>query len=100
MPLLRLFPADQLASGQGRTVAVGDLELAVFHVDGSFFTLGARCPHRGGPLGEGTLRGTVVTCPWHGWQFDVTTGQAVGRAACAAQYATRVEDGWLVVELP
>jgi nitrite reductase (NADH) small subunit len=100
MPRVRLIRADELLPGQGRTVTAGGIELAVFHVDGSFFTLGAQCPHLGGPLGEGTLRGTVVTCPWHGWQFDVTTGQAIGRAACAAQYSTCVEDGWVVVQLP
>ena len=49
-------------------------ELALFNVGGKFYCLDNVCPHRGGPLAEGTLDGNVVTCPWHGWRFDVTTG--------------------------
>jgi len=56
-------------------VMADDQVIALFNVDGKFHALDGVCPHAGGPLGEGTLRGTVVTCPWHGWQFDVTNGQ-------------------------
>lgn len=60
--------------GEGKTVTVGDREVALFNVSGTFYATDNTCPHRGGPLGEGTLEGNVVTCPWHGWQFDVATG--------------------------
>ena len=46
--------------------------IALFNVDGTFYALDGVCPHQGGPLGQGTLEGCIVTCPWHGWQFDVT----------------------------
>jgi len=52
----------------------GDKVVALFNVDGAFFALDGVCPHAAGRLGEGTLRRTV-TCPWHGWQFDVMTGE-------------------------
>jgi nitrite reductase/ring-hydroxylating ferredoxin subunit len=56
----------------GSTVLVG--EVAVFNVDGDFCATEAKCTHRQGPLGEGTLEGSTVTCPWHGSQFNVCTG--------------------------
>jgi nitrite reductase/ring-hydroxylating ferredoxin subunit len=54
---------------------VEDQILALYNVDGTLHALDGVCPHQGGPLGKGELRGCVVTCPWHGWQFDVCTGQ-------------------------
>jgi nitrite reductase/ring-hydroxylating ferredoxin subunit len=56
----------------GAMLRVGDL--AVFNVDGVFCATQATCTHRQGPLNEGTLDGSTVTCPWHGTQFDVRTG--------------------------
>ncbi len=53
----------------------GDRIVALFNVDGEFYALDGVCPHQGGPLGEGALQGCIITCPWHGWQFDVRTGQ-------------------------
>ena len=47
----------------------------LFNVGGKFYALDGICPHQGGPLGKGSLTGCIVTCPWHGFQFDVTTGQ-------------------------
>jgi len=61
--------------GEARELVVGDRIVALVHVDDRFFALDGICPHQGGPLGKGHLSGGVVTCPWHGWQFDVTSGQ-------------------------
>ena len=61
--------------GSGCELIVDNRVIALFHVDGSFFALDGICPHQGGPLGKGRLNGCVLTCPWHGWQFDVRTGQ-------------------------
>ena len=52
-----------------------DRIIALFNVDGQFHALDGICPHQGGPLGQGQLGGSIVTCPWHGFQFDVCTGQ-------------------------
>jgi len=49
--------------------------VALANVGGAWHALDGLCPHQGGPLGTGRLCGTVLTCPWHGWQFDVTTGR-------------------------
>jgi nitrite reductase/ring-hydroxylating ferredoxin subunit len=59
----------------GSVLLVGDV--AVFNVNGDFCATQARCTHRQGPLSEGTLDGSTVTCPWHGSKFNVCTGAAV-----------------------
>ena len=56
---------------------IGDRVIALFNVDGTFHALDGICPHQCGPLGKGQLADCVVTCPWHGWQFDVLTGAYV-----------------------
>jgi nitrite reductase (NADH) small subunit len=73
---VKLANRSDLPAGIGRIVAVEGRVLALFDVDGQVYAVANTCPHRGGPLGEGVLRGTVVTCPWHGWQFDVCTGRS------------------------
>ncbi len=60
--------------GQGRVVEASGRELALFNVGGTFFAIDNTCMHRGGPLGEGEVEGKIVTCPWHGWRYDVTNG--------------------------
>jgi nitrite reductase (NADH) small subunit len=66
---------SEIPPGTGREFTVGDRVVALFNVDGALYALDGICRHAGGPLGNGTLSGKVVTCPWHGWQYDVTTGQ-------------------------
>ena len=61
--------------GTGRTVEINGVWIALFNVDGTFYAIDNACPHAGGPLGEGRLCGTVVACPWHGWEFNITTGR-------------------------
>lgn len=75
--------------------------VALFNVDGEFHALDGVCPHAGGPLGEGTLKGTIVTCPWHGWQFDVTTGRHCLTAAIQhTRFPVRVDGDEVYVQLP
>jgi nitrite reductase/ring-hydroxylating ferredoxin subunit len=70
--------------GGSHVFRVKDKEVAVFNLGGVFYALDNVCPHRGGPLGEGAVDGTIVTCPWHGWQFDVTTGHSPALPAAKA----------------
>ena len=56
---------------------VGDEAVALFNVEGEFCAVADACIHAGGPLGAGPLDGEIVTCPWHGWQFNVKKGCAV-----------------------
>src|SRR5713101_8054512 len=63
-----------IAPGHGKAVNVVGATIAIFNVEGEFLAINNTCPHQGGPLGDGTLEGPVVTCPWHGWRYDVCTG--------------------------
>ena len=74
--LIKVAEVGDLQPGECKTVAAGERELALYNVGGKFCATDNVCPHRGGPLGEGTLDGSVITCPWHGWRFDVCTGQS------------------------
>ena len=72
--------------------------IALFNVDGQFHALDGVCPHQGGPLGQGELCGTIVTCPWHGWQFDVSNGlNQITPTICQPQFALKVEAGRVLV---
>ena len=75
--------------------------IAVAKVGGTFYAFGDACPHRQCSLGEGELHGTVVTCPCHGSQFDVTTGAVIRGPAGepVRSYPVRLEDGVLAVAL-
>lgn len=70
----KIASTQDIAVGCGKVVQASQEVLALFNIDGKFYAIDNTCPHRGGPLGEGDLEGCVVTCPWHGWNFDVTTG--------------------------
>lgn len=72
---VRLGNASEIPAGGCRVFEAGDCTVAVFKVEGSLHAIDNTCLHRGGPLGEGTLEGKIVTCPWHHWQYDVTTGK-------------------------
>ena len=81
----------------------GDRDVALCNVDGAILALQNTCPHAGGPLGDGTLEGDVVRCPWHGWTFNVRTGQCLKNPVPAwsvTRYPTRVEHGIIQVACP
>ena len=76
--------------------------IALFNVGGELFALDNTCPHAGGPLGEGTLQGDLVRCPWHGWKFNVRTGRCVKNPIdewAASCFPLRVENGTIQVAL-
>ena len=77
-----------------------DVLIALFNVAGQYHALDSVCPHQGGPLGKGRLAGQIVTCPWHGWQFDVCTGQHQLTARLhQPTFAVRVEENRVLVNL-
>jgi len=83
---------NDVPPGQGKTVQVAGKNIALFNVDGSFYAIDETCLHRGGPLGEGELTGHLVTCPWHGWKYDVRTGISITNPAAKVNcYETKIE---------
>ncbi len=100
---IRLTACANIPLREGRAVKVGDREIAVFNLGDRFLAIDNGCPHRGGPLCDGLVAGSLVVCPLHGWKVGLDTGAVAhpgGVAACVTSYATRVEDGVVLVELP
>jgi nitrite reductase (NADH) small subunit len=101
MPRVRVGSTTDVPAGEGRVVEAGGRTLALFNVEGSFYALDNTCSHRGGPLGEGELDGTVVTCPWHAWRWDVTSGANMNNPAVKmACFPVSVDGEQVWVELP
>jgi nitrite reductase (NADH) small subunit len=97
---VRVLAVADLPPGRTVEVDVGGRSVAVFNVGGDFHALVNRCPHRGGPLGQGFVEGSQVSCPWHNWTFDVTTGENVASADITVeQHEVKVEDGYVYVKL-
>lgn len=104
--------------GTRRLVTINERAVVVFNIEGNYYGLFDRCPHNGGSLSQGVLtgllqsdepgayaytrQGEIVRCPWHGWEFDVKTGQSFCRAvrAKARPFAVKIEAGSAIVEGP
>ena len=79
----RIADVDELPEGRVKTATAGTHSVALTHIDGEYFAMANRCPHQGGPLGEGSIEKgkdgeCVLRCPWHGWDFDPKTGLPPG----------------------
>ncbi|WP_435361765.1 Rieske (2Fe-2S) protein [Haloarchaeobius sp. DFWS5] len=88
-----ICPASEFESGERRITELGGFSVGVFNVDGDYFALKNDCPHQRAPLCEGPVTGTttsetpgeftyerpgeIVRCPWHGWEFDIKTGESI-----------------------
>ena len=83
--LTKVAKKTDIPIGSGKVVEVGGKTLALFNCGGAFYAIDNTCLHRGGPLGEGSLSGTSVTCPWHGWEYDVTSG------ACSTDASIKIQ---------
>ncbi len=98
---IRIADVSSLQTGSGTVCSLNGRSLALFREAGQFYAIENVCPHRGGQLGLGTLEGKVVTCPVHGWQFNVETGECIGQPGRAIRcFPTRVEGDGIFVELP
>jgi len=101
MARVRVGSASDVPVGEGRVVDAAGRTLALFNVGGTYHAVDNACAHRGGPLGEGDLDGTVVICPWHGWRWDVTSGANANNPAIKVPcFPVTVERGEIFVDLP
>lgn len=91
---------DEMPAGTVREFQADGRMIALSNVDGKFYAMDNNCLHRGGPLGEGPLEGGVVTCPWHGWQFNVADGTSCANKEVKARtYVVQVQGNDILVEL-
>ena len=94
---VRIGAAADVPLFEGRTVRVGGHRVAVFRTADGFHALAAACPHSGGPLADGLVADSCVTCPLHGWSFDLRDGAATGDhpGVRAHEIAERGGELWL-----
>lgn len=99
--LITVGRVEDVPPGRAATVELaGGGELALFNVGGEFYAIENFCPHKGAPLADGNLRGCIVECDWHGWQFDVRTGQCFTTAKGDVEtYEVLIEDGWIKIRV-
>jgi len=100
MALLRAAKKDEIPAGTIREFQLNGKTVAIANVDGELYAINNVCLHRGGPLGEGELKGKIVTCPWHGWTYDVTTGRTTMNPAVGVEtYPIEIkgDDVWVEV---
>ncbi len=91
---------EALVPGRVTEIIIGGTAIAVANVDGTFRACTNACPHADGPLGEGTLEGGLLTCPYHGWQFDLATGACpTNHAVTLKTYEVRVVGDAVCVKL-
>ena len=109
---------DEIAAGRCKRVTVNNRDIGVFNVNGTFYALADRCPHAGGSLCEGMIVGLIqsdgpgqynvsrpgefVRCPWHGWEYEISTGQSYcdPKSTVARQFKIAVESGEELVKGP
>jgi nitrite reductase (NADH) small subunit len=100
MAFIRAIKVGDLAPGNIHELQIGGKEIALANVGGKFYAINNSCLHQAGPLGEGSLEGNIVTCPWHGWQYDVTNGKEVENPSVGVGcYPTEVRDGEVLVDI-
>jgi len=101
MPLVRLCSKSELpADGQAAEIALDQRVICVANVDGEISAMDNVCLHRGGPLGQGTVTGGKIVCPWHAWMYDLRTGATSDDSAMRVRvYPIKVVGDDVMVDL-
>ena len=89
---------EDLPDGSSKTIELPEgRELALYNVNGEFYATESFCPHKGAPLADGTLCEHIIECDWHGWQFDVRTGECLTVSEKLETYKVVIEGGLIKV---
>ncbi len=101
MAAVRICTAGELPDpGELREITVDGKSICLANDAGVYAAIDNICPHRGGPLAEGTLEGGKVLCPWHAWAFDLKTGQGEpDRSSWVDVYPLHIEGESVLVDL-
>ncbi len=95
------MPLEQFPADKPIQITVGDDHIVLVRLGDEVHAMNDVCPHRGAFIGSGPLDGTVLTCPWHEWSFDITTGECLTNPnACQAKFPVILEGGIVFVDLP
>lgn len=100
MAFLRATKIGEVPPGMVRELQLDGKVIALANVGGKLYAVNNVCLHRGGPIAQGELSGQVVTCPWHGWQYDVTSGKLLTNPAVGVEtYAVEVRGDDVYVDV-
>jgi nitrite reductase (NADH) small subunit len=100
MPFVQVAKITEIPAGTIREFQLAGKTFAIANVGGKYYAINNTCLHRAGPLGQGSLQGNIVTCPWHGWEYDVITGKLVHNANMGvASYPTEVRGEEVFVDV-
>ncbi len=100
MAAIKVASVGEIPPGSIKEFDLSGRAIALANVGGKFHAINGVCLHHGGPLGEGTLEGNVVTCPWHGWQYDVVSGKSVQNPSTGvACYPVEIRGDEVFVEI-
>ena len=98
--IIKAAKCGEIPEGTGKIIQAAGRSIALFHANGEFYALDNRCLHQGGPLGEGEVYGTRVVCPWHGWEYEFSTGCNVDDPSMKLTcFLVKVEGDDVMVEL-
>lgn len=98
---VKVAKMGDLSENSGKLVEVGDKKIALFCTEDGYCAIDDECPHKGGPLSEGEVEGSEVTCPWHGAMFNVKTGEVLSPPSPAGvnSYNVRVDGDDIEIEV-
>ena len=103
MRWITVTPTENIPAREGRTLRVGDVSVAVFNTGDKFLAIENRCPHNGGPLADGIIGGTVVTCPLHNWRVCLETGAVTKPCESGMppvrSFSVKVHEGFVLLGL-
>jgi len=92
--------SEMPAEGEAKEFLLGWNAVCVARIDGELCALNNECLHQGGPLADGTIEGGKIVCPWHGWEFDLKSGQATYPSSAKAQtYPLKVEGDDVLIQM-
>ena len=99
---IEITQLDEIPVLGSRVVKTANEDIAIFRTsDDRVFAVRDACPHKQGPLSQGIVHGTSVTCPLHNWKIDLASGEALGAdEGCTNVYETKVEDDMIYLRMP
>ena|SRR3989338_3723260 len=99
MAFVKICGIKEVLNGKGKSFIVNSQDIAVFNLEGKYYAVQNKCPHAGVGLSGGFVDGNNITCPGHGWQFDIKTGEHAFMPVCLKTYGTKILGEDLLIEI-
>ena len=97
---IEIASVEECPPGTSIERVVSGQMVALSNIDGQYYAMDGLCPHQGGPLGQGSLCGTILTCPWHGWQFSAVDGKhQLSTTVGQSMYQVTVRNGNVFIHI-